>query len=521
MCKPFYLSIMPATLDSYDDLPYESLPLPDTHPDYLCAIAHLYGVEAAPMRACRVLELGCAGGGNLLPLAWRFPDSQCIGVELALGHVNEAQALIAELGLPNAQVLHRSITDPMNDLGEFDYILAHGVFSWVPATVQTRLLEICGQHLAANGIAYISYNTLPGWHVRGLLRDAMLSYCPPGARASERLAQAHALFDLIAPTLQAQTSLEAQLASKEIDYLRTAAPSYVYHEYLEDINEPLLFSTFMQRADQAGLAYLADAELWTMFPDTLGKEAVAAFSPIGDRLQQEQMLDLARLRKFRRSLLVRKGTPLRHSPDLRALESLSYYADLACTEEIDLRSATTQNFTGPAGNQFPVAQPLTKAALMLLALQYPQAMAWDDLHQRASALVAEHGGILSPQAQADFHTELFSLLAYQALRPTLETGTAADHLAERPCAYAWAHAQAARGRIIASARHTAVELDTLGATLLRHLDGSRTLQELVAVMADALAQTGQAVETPLLENACVQMLWTFARQGLLQNPAAS
>ena len=512
---------MPASLDSYDDLPYESLPLPDTHPDYLRAIARLYGVEAAPASTCRVLELGCAGGGNLLPLAWRFPGSQCIGVELALSHVNEAQALITELGLSNAQVLHRSITDPMDDLGEFDYILAHGVFSWVPAAVQTRLLEICGQHLASNGIAYISYNTLPGWHVRGLLRDAMLSYCPPGGRASERLAQAHALFDLIAPALQAQTSLDAQLACKEIEYLRSAAPSYVYHEYLEVINEPLLFSAFMQRADQAGLTYLADAELWTMFPDTLGKEAAAMFSPIADRLQQEQMLDLARLRKFRRSLLVRKGAHLRNAPDLSALETLSCYADLACTDEIDLLNATTQNFTGPAGNFYPVDQPLTKAALMLLAMQYPQAIAWDDLRQRASDLVVEHGGTVSQDAYADYNTELFSLIAYQALRPTLETGVTMDNLAERPCAHPWARAQAARGRIVASARHTAVELDALGATLLLHLDGTRSLQALVALMAEALAHDSQAIEAPLLENACVQMLWTFARQGLLQDAVAS
>ena len=511
---------MPATLDSYDDLPYESLPLPDTHPDYLRAIARLYGVETAPASACRVLELGCAGGGNLLPLAWRFPDSQCIGVELALGHVNEAQALITELGLNNAQVLHRSITDPMDDLGEFDYILAHGVFSWVPAAVQTRLLEICGQHLAANGIAYISYNTLPGWHVRGLLRDALLSYCTPGGPASERLAQAHALFDLIAPSLLAQTSLEAQLACKEIAYLRTAAPSYVYHEYLEEINDPLLFSTFMQRADQAGLAYLADAELWTMFPDTLGKEGAAAFSPIADRLQQEQMLDLARLRKFRRSLLVRKGTPMRKSPDLDALETLSCYAELSCTEEIDLLNTTTQNFSGPAGNLYPVDQPLTKAALMLLAMQYPQAIPWDELRQHASALVVEHGGSVDQDAYADYNSELFSLIAYQALRPTLEVGAAVNGLAERPCAHAWARAQAARGRIVASARHTAVELDALGATLLLHLDGTRSLQALVALMAEALAQNGQTIETPLLENACVQMLWTFARQGLLQDAGA-
>ena len=507
---------MPTTLDSYDDLPYESLPLPDTHPDYLRAIAQLYGVAAAPMAACRVLELGCAGGGNLLPLAWYFPGSQCTGVELAQGHVNEANGLILELRLNNVRVLHRSITDSMDDLGEFDYILAHGVYSWVPRPVQDRLLEICGQHLAPNGIAYISYNTLPGWHVRGLLRDALLAYCAPNGPASQRLAQAHALFDLMEPALRAQTSLDAQLALQEIDYLRSAAPSYVYHEYLEEINEPLHFSTFMQRAADAGLAYLADAELWTMFPDTLGTDAAAAFAAVPDRLQQEQMMDLARLRKFRRSLLVRKDISVRSTPDLAALETLAYFADLSSPEEIDLGNNSAQNFSGPSGNIYSVSQPLTKAALMWLTMHYPQAIAWKELQQRAAELVTEHGGSLADDAMDAYHTELFSLIAYQAVRPTLEMHAAIDTLAERPCAHSLARAQAARGRIVASLRHTAVELDALSTTLLNYLDGTRSLPELASLMAGALQQQGQVpTDAAAIESACAQMLWTFARQGLL------
>jgi len=506
---------MTDTLDSYDDLPYESLPLPDTHPDYLRAIARLYGVQAAPMAQARVLELGCAGGGNLLPLAWHFPGSQCVGVELARGHVDEANALIATLGLDNARVLHRSIMDDLSDLGEFDYILAHGVFSWVPRAVQDRLLEICGRHLAPQGIAYISYNTLPGWHVRGLLRDALLAYCSPGGRASERLAQAHALFDLIEPALRANASLDAQLALQEIAYLRRAAPSYVYHEYLEEINEPLLFRDFMRRANAADLVYLADAEPWTMFPDTLGAAAAPAFAAISERLQQEQQLDLARLRKFRRSLLVRDTVAVRPLPDLAAMETLLYYADLGTADEIDLAGATPQDFNNSAGNRFAVVQPLAKAALMLLALHYPQALDWHTLQQQAAALVAEHGGNVDDTALQAFRTEWFSLLAYQAVRPSLEPGAAIASLPELPCAHALARAQAAHGRIVASLRHGAVEIDALGATLLLHLDGRRNLQQLVALMAEALQAQDQAVDPAQLESACVQMLWTFARQGLL------
>ena len=503
------------TLDSYDDLPYESLPLPDTHPDYLRAIARLYGVQAAPAESCRVLELGCAGGGNMLPLAWYQPSCQVVGVELAQRHVQEANALITELNLSNAQVLHRSITDPIDDLGEFDYILAHGVFSWVPRAVQDRLLAICGQHLAPDGIAFISYNTLPGWHLRGLLRASMLAYCGTG-RASERLAQAYELFDLMEPVLRTQTSAEAQFTLQEIAYLRRAPASYVYHEYLEEINEPLTFSDFMTRAQHANLSYLGDAELWTMFPSTLG-EAGVAFEGIIDRIQQEQHMDFVRLRKFRRSLLVRQDTPMRTAPDLAALRKLSYYGDLSTEEEIDLSASLPQTFTSSGGHPYTITHPLAKAAAMLLALRYPASLSWDELQTSAVDLLTQHGGSAFIDDSAALRAELFSLIAYQGVRPTQAPIPAFDTLSERPCAHRLARAQAGRGHIVASIRHSAVELDPLGRELLLHLDGTRTVAELADLMATALKASGQDVpDRETLGNACVQMLWTFMRQGLLE-----
>ncbi len=508
------------TLASYDELPYESMPQPDRQPDYLRAIALLYGVNAAPTESCRILELGCAGGGNILPLAWYQPNCTVVGVELGQQHVSEANTLIAELGLQNAQVLHRSITDSMDDLGEFDYILAHGVFSWVPREVQDHLLAICGQHLAPNGIAYVSYNTLPGFHLRAVLRTSMLAYCGTGS-APQRLALAYALFDLMEPALRTQTSPEAQFALQEITYLRRAPPSYVYHEYLEETNDPLTFSDFMARANQVGLSYLADTELWTMYPSTFG-EAGAAFEAISDRIQQEQLMDFARLRKFRRTLLIRQeltqqDTPLRTAPDLLALKNFTYYADLSSKEEIDLSAPVPQTFSSASGYPYTVAHPLTKACLMLLALHYPAGVSWDALQTGAADLVTQHGGGAYAGDSAMLRTELFNLIAYQGVSPSLASIPALDTLPERPRAHRLARAQSARGHIVASIRHSGVELDPLGRELLLHLDGTRTLPELAVLMTAALHAQGLAVpDEETLKDACANMLWTFARQGLLE-----
>lgn len=504
------------TLDSYDDLPYDSVPITDTHPDGLRAIARLFGVEAKPAHACRVLELGCAGGGNLIPMAFYLPGSEFVGIDLARHHIDEADSLIGELGLDNVRVLHRSVTDDLSDLGEFDYIVAHGLYSWVPRAVQDRVLAVCGRQLAKDGIAYVSYNTLPGWHARAGLRDMLLAYCDKAARASVRLSQAHALFDLLEPALRLQATAEAQGLLAEIGYLRRAPPSYVYHEYLEETNEPLWFAEFMARADAAGLAYLADAALYTMLPATLGEDTARGLSGMDDRIRVEQLMDYARLRKFRRTLLVRREAAVNVAPDLDAFAGLACHADLASDEELDFASDAPQAFRLPAGGECRIAHPLAKAAAMALAMRYPDSLGWYQLLAAASALVAEHGDERFIGEVAAFKTEWFSLAAYQAVRLSAEARGFGADLPERPEAHALARAQARRGRVLASARHAAVELDEFGARLVQEMDGTRDLDGL----ADWLLQALRAEDRPLPERgallaACHRLLWTLARSGLL------
>src|SRR5262245_24376704 len=99
------------TASSYENLPYRSRAFPQTHPGRLSAIATMFGLETPPVETARVLELGCASGGNLIPHAARFPDGQFVGVDLSPGHVELARERIADLGLGNIEIRCQSITD--------------------------------------------------------------------------------------------------------------------------------------------------------------------------------------------------------------------------------------------------------------------------------------------------------------------------------------------------------------------------------------------------------------------------
>ena len=178
--------------NSYDEIPYPAGAHPQTHPDHLAMIGTLFGMEPPSVKSCRVLELGCADGGNLIPMAENLPHAEFVGIDLSQRQVADGCALVEHLGLTNICVSNCSITDVDESFGQFDYILAHGVFSWVPHEVQECIFELCQQLLTPQGIAYISYNTYPGWRMRGMLRDMMLYHTRRFSDPHQQVQQARA-----------------------------------------------------------------------------------------------------------------------------------------------------------------------------------------------------------------------------------------------------------------------------------------------------------------------------------------
>ena len=497
------------TLTSYDELPYDSLPLPETQPDFLAAVAHLHGFDAPDPRTARILELGCAQGGNLIPLAWRWPESDCVGVELSRVQAEAGAAFIHRLGLPNVRILHGDLAALPADLGEFDTIIAHGVFSWVPPAVQQALLDVCRRHLSPQGMAYISFNVAAGWARLQPLRTALIERTAADLPAPARFQQALRVLD----ELQAEWSDPALL--KEIAFLKSAAPSYLFHEYLAEFNAPMPFAEFAAQLDAHGLRYVGEAG-----PRSAVVELEDAWGPIpesmaGRWLDAETALDDALATRFRRALIARDDAPCARPPQTDALSGLAFYADLQSDEEIDLQAATEQGFVNPAGNVFPVEQPAMKAAVMALSAAYPGALGYAALLSAASQVMADYGAGAEVD-EAAFRDALFKLVMMQGVMPTVLAGSFAAEPGERPCANALARQQASSPVwVVSGARHVAMDLDPAGRALLSALDGSRTLDELAVLMHGTLAQSGQALSLDKVNELTCRQVWVFARQGLL------
>ncbi|CAK0748414.1 Methyltransferase-like protein [Gammaproteobacteria bacterium] len=512
-------------IESYDAIPYDSTPLTDTHPACLAALGQWFGMTPASPTCARVLELGCASGGNLIPMAWYLPGSTFVGVDRAAAPLAAGQALQARLGLSNLELRREDIItlDPKT-LGEFDYIIVHGVWSWVPFAVQEQILRLCGSCLAPQGIAYVSYNTLPGWHPRGMVRDLLLYGTRAIHEPEVRLAAARGLLEQLATAWTGDENVLARYLTQEIAELRHAHPGYLFHEYLEESNTPILFADFIRRAACHGLSYLAESELYTMFPSTLSEGAAALVELLENLVDQEQYMDFLRYRYFRRTLLCRTEVPLTRNLDLNRLREFSISAHLLPLHGVDLTQVIMEDFTTPDGIHFGVSHPLTKAALAHLAEIYPDAITYPDLEKNAVHRVAFNGA--NQWNLEQLNGELFSLYAHRAVRLTSTPETFYHGLPVRPRSHALAQAQAAaRLEHLATVRHTTLEIDPLAGQLIQLMDGNRTLEELTEALIIHLARhtarevvRGGVPELPQdgqLLAGCRRLAELFARHGLL------
>ena len=378
--QPFELS-QGNVVNSYDALPYESHPYSATHPDHLATIAKLFGMQAADVDSARVLELGCAAGGNLIPLAVAIPTATFVGVDLSKRQINDGWELIERLGLKNIELQHRSIADISAKDGKFDYILCHGVFSWVDREVQEQIFAICSENLSSNGVAYISYNTNPGWYMRGMVRQMMCYHARQFDDPKLQVEQARALLDFLITAGSAGDEAYRALLNRELEILRNRQDSYLFHEHLEEVNEPLFFYEFIERAEKHELRYLAETQLTEMVAANLGSDVDRTLRELNlGLIPTEQYLDFLRNRTFRRTLLCHKSIALNRHIGPERLRGM--YVSCALQPSGGSRVLGDQSemsFQAGNGPTVTVSKPSLKATLMGLARISPQAVLFESL----------------------------------------------------------------------------------------------------------------------------------------------
>ncbi|MGL6076348.1 MAG: methyltransferase regulatory domain-containing protein [Fimbriiglobus sp.] len=490
----------PAAINSYDEVPYESHPFAQTHPSRLFTLGTLFGMRPTPVQRCRVLELGCAAGGNLLPMADMLPDSEFVGIDLSERQIKDGQSLIKEFGIKNLTLKTANIMDVNDSYGMFDYIICHGVFSWIPTEVQEKIFEIISKQLTPNGIAYISYNTYPGWHLRGMIRDMMRYHSQRFNTAQLRTQQARALLDFLSQSVRQDGSAYSVLLKTELETLKHQADHYLYHEHLEEYNQPMYFHQFAERAKAKGLKYLGESRVGTMVTGNFGPEIEKTLKMLAtDQVQAEQYMDFLRNRMFRETVLCldRVNPNWAVNPEsLRVLHVASgakpVDANQAPIADVVVNTEDNISYKSPAGMSMGTNRPLLKAAMKIMGNAYPGTVPFDILRKQAREMLG--GDSTDPKLIAeDTQVIAIGLLNCYMGSDLIELHgmpiTFARQPGPMPTAAPLARIQASRAPMVTNRRHEVVRLNDLDRHLVPLLDGKNDKAAIVEKLA-AVAQTG-------------------------------
>jgi len=475
------------TRKSYDETPYVSVPLQHAHPGRLAAAALWHGLAAPDVATARVLEVGCASGGHILPLAAALPGARFLGVDLSPVQIAAGEARRQRLALANVELRAGSFEAIDEADGAFDYIVCHGVYSWIPESLREALLRMIRDRLSPNGVAMVSFNVLPGWRLFQIARDAMLMHARLVEDPALRLAGVGELFERLARESR-NTNSYGKFWRDEARRMARGGEAYWAHEIFEDSNAPETFVGFCDRLSAFGLSYLSECVLSANCEDTIaadGAESIRALAR-GDRMARETYIDIFSGRSFREAALVSAARvgDFRDEPTAEALSQLHFLPDLKLELHTDPVEPEVFHLTDGDSD------------LGFRGAAVAEAMRGFVARRPGSARIADLASSVGSELRAAI---------LETLKAAVELGLAAvsttpvrcsTRLAERSKIWPVAASDAAEGDATANLRHAPVRLDPFQRFLAPMLDGTRRRSDLIESALDQVRRGALTVNGP-------------------------
>ncbi|WP_247904094.1 class I SAM-dependent methyltransferase [Bradyrhizobium sp. 131] len=448
-------------------------------------------MQPAPVERCRVLELGCGVGGNLLPMAFQYPNSEFVGVDLSGVTIERGQNNVATLGLENIKLLHCDIMNVDASFGRFDYIIAHGVYSWVPPAVREKMMMIFKQNLAPQGVCYVSYNAHPFSHMRDMVRDMMRYHTRRLTGMKEKVGQARAILKFLSEGSKAN-SVHGAIMRDQYNRVLKAPDELLFHDDLDEGAEAFLLHEVVELAGSHGLQYLSDADFSRRNLAGYSEEVRATLQrfPETEFMARDQYQDFIDGNGFRRTLLCHDNVSLSRQTDL---DFVTRFYLLSTTSPVDPDACVTDDsameFENEDGSRITVTNSLLKAAHLCLGRAWPRALSFDELLDGARVLL---GGGQADDDQKALTEAMFILacsgeVSFLLSRPFLLT-----EATEHPQASLLARKQAQTGPLVTNLLHQTVQLeDDRTRDFLQLLDGTRTIDQITAEMTEKFGPTIQ------------------------------
>lgn len=491
----WYISAMSAPF-SYDVMSYPMKVFLQTHPDRIATQATLFGMSPAPVENCRVLELGCGSGGSLISYAYHLPNAEFVGVDLGVSHIEDADRAAKALNLTNVRFIQMDVMDVTEEkFGKFDYIIAHGLFSWVPEFVRERVLELCRALLTDNGVGYISYNAFPGSHYRQMVQEMLRFHASHFTEPIDKVKKSLSFLAFLSQNASDKEVYRPFLA-KELQRHAPHQAADIFHDDLSDTNTAFYFHEFASMLKAHGMQYLAEVEIVAMGTSGFTTETRQFLDSLENVIEREQYMDFFRGRVFRQTLFCREEIQLERNPKPSILNSFKLGSSMKpMSESPDLLNKKVEIFKGQSGVTIEIDHPLTKAALVHLGDIWGRVIPFSELLEEAKTTLLSNG-FHSADWKKEFATanEIF-------LQICLSTGFVELHLfqpesdtsiPERPKLNRLAKLQIENCDYLTTELNLSVHIDNpMSREFLRLADGGRTRDELKSGMERFIKISGE------------------------------
>lgn len=475
---------------SYDDVPYPTAAWQTSSIRAIQTVGLLLGLEPASANKARVLELGCGNGMNLLPQAQMYPDADFVGCDLCQTAIEFGQELAKQIGADNIALRHANIDSLNHEWGEFDYIICHGVYSWVPEQIQARILNICRQQLTPQGIAFVSYNVLPGWFLRKPFRDLTKWHASRFDKSTDAVPEALSVLAMVAEVQDGKEDAYSILVRDEYYMLSNSSDGYLCHEMLEAENSPCYFSDFNRAANSAGLQFLSEAEIHQMDYSQL-PDVPRSFLDNQSLVDREQYLDYFTNRMFRQTLLCHDVVTIDRSLTPQSPKSLYVRATnqpSGC--ESDQATPTHQQFDKTPSVRDALAIRVTD----LLNERWPDMIRIDELAQASD----------SPSPGPLWHFLREQLLC-KRIQITADVPRFVTAVGQYPHVTPLVRTMASRGNVVPNQFHAAIGLTPTGRLICQHLDGKHDRSSLISIV-DRQLQADTLPRLPSESNCAAQLV---------------
>jgi len=469
--------------NAYDEVVYESFAYPQTHHTHLYTVANLFGMNPVDFKHANVLELGCAGGGNLAPLAYAYPEASFFGIDISQEQVTQAEHMREKLGFDNLEFQQQDIMKfkPRNKREKYDYIICHGIFSWVPEVVRTRIFEICNEYLSDNGLAIISYNALPGWNAVRSLRDMMIYHVKRFDNPVDKINQARLLLQFLADNVNKSNASYLGIIENEIQLLSNANASYFYHDHLEGENEQFYLSDFVKMAREHNLEYVGDTNVSSMYIGNMPQDAMDKLKVINDIVDQEQYMDFIKNRRFRSSILCKQGNNINRN--LVKEKILDYYLSFTSPATVSEESSEKKVTFNFAGFSFDTNEEISTTLFKELAAQGIKPIHAKELIKITQEKLGLNG---SEVVETILLNNGLNLLLRGFINIYSDIPSYVSDISQKPEAYKVARYEAAMNNYsrnkVNNVFSNVVTTDVITNIIIASLDGKNTLEDVLNIL---------------------------------------